>query len=383
MNCVKWFQYVKGRRSSGVLRRVTIVLWLASFATACSLDTEQGSADTNEGPVSQLPSAAEEVRLNSPLSDALGTVVGPFSLSDPQLRAQRLSDEQAAIEDRIVECMAQHGFDYRPQTAPLVGVPSDDGLPYLSDEWIGTFGFGVSTLWFAQSDLPPGLRGRSSAQRPLDPNEQIRGSLGESELEEYMRALDGDPVILLDATEEDFAEFQNQPPDGCRQQAAMQIRSDSAAFVAQFGEDLADLERRFNADPRVVDYDRLVSACVAASGYSWQQGENPRARFEPMVQELIGASGDDPFAEAGLDPSTMSQDEIEQFLRGLTTLGPDKLEQLAQVQSLEIELATTVQRCGGGALVREHALGRIREEFEMAFLAEHHEPLVAAGLLAG
>ena len=83
----------------------------------------------------------------------------------------------------------------------------------------------------------------------------------------------------------------------------------------------------------------------------------------------------DPFE--GLDPATLSEEEIDEILSGfdqVPTLGAEQLLLLAEIQERELELAADVLECepqffiGGG---QSEVFFEVLAEYEQAFLDEN------------
>ena len=153
-------------------------------------------------------------------------------------------------------------------------------------------------------------------------------------------------------------------------------------FYETFGDQLDDLFLQVEADPRIVAATTEISACVADRGLVFDGDmSSVYERFSQRVSQIGGGNpfGEDPFAEAGLDPETMTEDEINDFFENL---GPPRLSAedaalLGEIQAEEIELALAVNDCGGGPRDMNGLFNEVRIEIEREFLANNAEALEA------
>lgn len=358
-----------------------------------AVGSDTSAADDNDDEaVTQASGSADE--FVSPLADFLGRDFGNFE--DNEAEFARL---QAEAETLTAQCMAELGFEYTPQDiSDLVFFSPDqtvNGLERDSDEWIEIYGFGITTEWFPQSVVGPDLLGFPDETFPggpespgefQDPNQEYIDSLSPTAQEAYFQALHGtfpdfDPTLSEEEQEEVFANFE---PGGCSFESQQEVFSggfDDQAFFEAFGDQLDDLFQQVEAHPRIVEVMSGVSECVADRGLTFSgQMDDVFDRFFEQVSMIgnVGPFGEgDPFVEAGLDPETMTEEEINDFLANLEPpmLSPEDQATLARLQAEEIELAVAINECGGGPRDTDALFNEVRIEIELEFLETNAEAL--------
>ena len=369
-----------------------LLLALAMLSTACgsSTSTTETSSTGNDGAASSQddgPTSFEDLEYRSPIAEFLGA---DFTSSE---NSQAEFDEMQREAERVTaQCMAELGFEYFPRGDSSIMVFNEDTeeLPYFSPAWVEKFGFGVTTQWFPQSMVGSDLlgfpdEGFSGPEQDMeeDPNTQYMMSLSEGEREAYQEALYGlPPDFGPEGPDEDFA-FE---PSGCQfagfEEASGQGPGGGIEFYRTFSDELDALQDRIEADPRVQQFKREIAACASAAGRNWVDEQDFRDQMERAMRDIGPDFDSDPFAEAGLDPETMTEREINEFFSQINLLGPEDAARLGQLQAEEIALAKVVVGCGGGPLNREALMGEVRVEYEQEFIdnnAAALEPFKADG----
>lgn len=350
----------------------TSVLWLAG-ACGSENDTTQSAASNGE----------------SPLADSLGLPSWNFNEEESEARYAEAQRQRQAL---IATCMKARGFEYTPvdysQFVSFSSVDSENERG--SDEWIAKHGFGISTQQFAQSSVGPDLVGFDD-ERPgpmmtdlqTDPNQEYVESLSESDRDAYYAALHGSmPTLAPDDPDfEDSMEDFFANSDACNMVA--QRESDlfdiekMRRIEDEFGDELDELYDRLESHPKIVAHNKEVSSCVAEAGLSFTSMEQAREQINSKLNAIDNnrSFGRDPFAEAGLDPEKMSQDQIDEFFREMQRLSPQSRAALADIQAEEIALAKAVSSCGGGEGDTRALYDEVRLELENDFVARNADRL--------
>ncbi|MFV0523856.1 MAG: hypothetical protein ACK5RL_05090 [Acidimicrobiales bacterium] len=270
---------------------------------------------------------------------------------------QRYLEEERNRQEFIRQCMAEQGFEYVPVDPPE---PSSSGteLDWGTREWTETYGFGLSTLMFTQESVGPDLVGvdfGTVLAEPPDPNQEAMDQMDESERAAYQDALYGGGLTYDESmTDEELqAEADTDPAGlGCEGRAYSEATSSNEEqFYTDFGDELDDLYQRVESDPRIVEAQTEVDACVGERGLDYTSEEEFTTAVLPELAEM-GTSSE----------STDAFDE--------PILSDADREKLAGIQADEIELALAVEDCGGGRTM----MGLAREvsaEYEQEFLDEH------------
>ncbi len=350
------------------------------------------SACSGSAPNSADGEATQTTEFKSPLFEFLGI--------DPNLTNADNQAKQAQIErvtqEKIAACMRAEGFDYTPTSSGPVQAfsPGDeDGLEWGSKAWAEKYGFGVSTQLYAQEDVGPDLVGHNfgsffpSDGTQKDPNEAYAESLPEGDQLAYYAALYGNatgPEFDPSLSEEENATLMNEylsqdyEPTGCAgtayDQAASELDGGFEKFYEEFGDQLEELEQRFEADPRVVQVRAKIAACVADKGYNYTNEEAAYEDLQDRVSDIAGGIGggiviaqDQNLTDEEYDASALDQFKLKDKDR----------EKLKAAQEYEIGLALAVVDCSGGSLSPENTpeLNNVRVEFEQEFLDTNRDAL--------
>ncbi len=354
-----------------------------------------GGSDTSE------TAAGDDavVEFVSPIGEFLGWDQGADF--DQEAAQAEYAQQEREAQESIASCMVAEGFEYIPVDTSAQEFTFEDqfdGLEWGSDEWTATYGFGVSTQQFSQTQVGPDLVGHTwndggpGNDQPTDPNQAYVDSLGENERNAYYNALYGtDQGIEWDETltdEENQAivddYYENEyAPTGCEPVAYEEIYSSGEdqkefeAFDEAFGDYWTELDERMESHPEVIAYRSEVRTCVEDRGVEYLE-EQEAWEFFTAELEAAGlgweATGD-PFE--GLDTSDFSDEDFDRIYQEFEnqTLPADKLAALAEIQAAEISVAVAISECGGGWQTEMTALGPIRVELEEEFLTANADQL--------
>jgi len=357
-----------------------LLIVFALLAAACAgSDATAVSATSDDGG----PQSMEDIEFTSPIGEFLG-----FDFSNNDDMEVQFAEMEREAGRITAACMLEKGFEYTPaDRASFTSFgPGGSDIPYFSDEWVDTYGFGITTQRFPQSSVGE-LAGYPDEDFGgpdddfVDPNQAYLDTLSDGEREAYEEALWGTPPDFGPAGPSEDFEFE---PSGCQNEAFEQAFSQGPggnfeAFFEAFGDELEAMEERAMAHPDVIAFNDNVSECARDKGMTWVDENQLRERFEPRLNALqpngFGPGSGDPFEAAGVNPEEMSERELEEFFRDLNRLPPDKIDDLAALQAEELALARVVVDCGGGPLNEQIMMGEIRVEFEQEFLDRNADAL--------
>jgi len=361
------------RRVLGRLGIVAIALTL--LASACADDSSETTAEA----------AA------SPLADFLGQ--GDF-FSDPEAAQAQWAEEERERQDIIASCMQAQGFEYTPVDYSQFASFEQDLEDYGSDEWVAEWGFGITTQRFSQQQVGPNLKGwedqgfEDEAQEFVDPNQDYIEGLSQEEQDAYYEALYGGDNFFPEvdesmSEEEQEAIFEDLTwePQGCEGEAFGEDAGFS--FYQDFEDELQDMEKRFEADPRVAERRQEVTSCVADKGLIFTDMDSIYERFEEEIQAMDPyANGDFAEPDFGIseeEMAQMSEEELDEFFNDFEFVEPELSDEdkakLGELQTEEIELAVAVNECGGGFEQEYGQLADIRAEYEQDFLDTYADQL--------
>lgn len=368
-----------------VLGRIAFVLVLCLITAACTLrGTSTGATDSPAAGSGEIAAAqateptvataatpntqvvvTEDSSATSPPDDAT-SVTGLESPLAPFV-PYPWHDEQAALvfslereheRNRItVECMQELGFEYVPVASP----GGEIDLTRFSPEWAERYGFGVSTLHFAQSHVGSDLLGYPDDHlngELADPNLDHLAGLGPEEYVAWTTALSGSGFV--------------EGSGGCTGEAFARTEQANAVF-AEFNEELWALEDQIQADPRTLAYHEQVDACVAEAGFDWDNSQEPFYYFADRLQDLGPDASELPI----VDWDALTDAEVEALVATMYALSDQDRAILAEIQAEEVELAAVVAGCGGTQELENEALRAIRFEHEQQFVDQHADRLAA------
>jgi hypothetical protein len=273
--------------------------------------------------------------------------------------------QQREFENLVQRCMQDEGFEY----VPYVVDPSDWDHPFEDayalppDEFAEQYGYGISTLYMAESDMPD------------DPNEEIRRGLSQQALAEYERALYGD----MAGQESSEGEEWTPPPledRGCYDKASAQvwgdpyedegnIRDPHQEFEALM-DDLWSIHERFMSDPRMEEPTENWRDCMAEAGHPFEALGEPEQEIWRRMDEL-----------QGLDEYMEIDEEAAGESGGATPVPFEPKEinpaDLEELQEYELAVAGADFRCK-----EEHyndIAEQVQYDVEEQFVEEHREEL--------
>ncbi len=300
-------------------------------------------------------------------------------LGDEGYGAERSLEARARLVEReriqqalIVDCMAAAGFDYVPVDPAAggvlggtlgTGVPGqefDDG----SADWAARWGFGYTTTRFAQQEVGDDLIGhRRGAEQSgaTDPNLAVAAGLLPEELEAWFAALYGDQSSGFEV-------------GGCLGEAVVATEAVALGFYDEFGARLDELYASVEADPRIIEAEAAVTACVAEQGLVHRSAEDTFGEFDRELRIVLEEAVHPADGMSDVELARLSAAEVDELLRRPRTFSPQGRALLARLQAEEIDLALAVNRCGGG-----QALAALRSvvtaEYEEAFVTANAEML--------
>ncbi|MFV0259530.1 MAG: hypothetical protein ACK5PP_13925 [Acidimicrobiales bacterium] len=333
-------------------------------------------------------SASDGEETSSPLAEYLG--LGDVGSDEGQAQFVAMERER---QEFVKECMAEQGFEYTPlDPSEYMGTASMGDIEYGTTEWVETYGFGITTLRFTSEQVGPDLIGvdLSALTSPeANPNLAAMDAMSDSEQEAYQEALYGEALDFDESmTDEEMAEdMDNMDFSAMGCEGRSYTEADGAGlneFFLEFQDELADLEERITSDPRIVEAQNEVSACVAEQGLTYDSEE----AFADAVEPELSTMGQEPAAAAVDGAGATAEDPADgtEPAEGAGGAGSDVMEmpeltdtekaRLGELQTQEIELALAIEDCGGGTKLDELRT-EVSAEYEQEFLDEHADELEA------
>ncbi len=315
----------------------------------------------------------------SPIQQFLGEdgFVG-FGNDDELAQLERQAEEQ------IVACMKAEGFEYIPADHGISqAISGDEDLPYGSRAWTEVYGFGVTTQRFPESSVSPEAVGFPDEMigdysEEDDPNAAYLDSLSDSEREAYNAALWGDDIMFEEPPDEESSEvttMDEYEPSGCQAIAYEEAfgGGGGGGFYEAFGDEIQELYERMESDPRVTEAEQDIEACVSEQGLDYLSATDAWEYFEPKLQAF------DQGPPEGSEDWTEDEWIEWQEAQGPTGVGPaltdEQKNELAELQTEEIEMALAAYDCGGSMVAMASLYQEVLTEYETEFLDTHADEI--------
>lgn len=281
---------------------------------------------------------------------------------DPDNAEEQYRNQEQQAQEMIADCMAAEGFEYVPYVQNTD--ESFSGGADTAEEYAELYGFGVthdllSLETYDENEVPPELVD--------DPNYAIQEGLSDEERDAYNSALYGDqPDIDFESMTEDEIDeyFQSWDPGGCQNEAYESVfdAEGSQAFYDQFGDEMQSIYERAQEDPRIADLEANWSACMAESGYDFENQQDATIFIARRLEE-IGAIQDlevDPngngwgYGSEGIEP------------------GSEMYKAAKKILDEEIEIAVASVACQTDT---EDVYQQVYSEYEQDFIEQHRAEL--------
>jgi len=261
----------------------------------------------------------------------------------------RSGADVSVVEEAIVKCMLERGFEYLPAPAPITlrnYAPVDEGLS--AREYAAEFGFGISTGYQLTTVRPTNAMlddwGIIVNRRT---NNDVLDELSVTEAQEWRFAIDG----VFDGTD---------VIPGCRE-----IANDDALVVRanddEFDRALQAYEEQFESDQRVIEVRRQVTQCFAEAGFDYSRIEEAHdAHQAEYVAFLQQVKVENPGAVIDLSDGTGST-----LIQLNPQLDERQADVLAALQEAERAAALVADHCGAEG---EAQLAEVRLELDAQFI---------------
>jgi len=344
--------------------------------TASDLRDEPDEAMSTEGTTNDV--------YVSPIGEALG-------VAQDEIAAGRDTYVKNA-EELVRKCMAEAGFDYTPVTPGFDQQQRQEQLQAtLSPErFTAQYGFGIATLFELNFE---GQGVIDFANERFGPAPSVQRSSGEQAA--YEMALNGQTTQGLSAEEAQDQLFGDAGGFGalegsCRDVGYSTAENPGAVYDGLFsllGTEMEALFDRVDNDPRIREANAEWQACMAASGYSYED------RFE-IFDELFASSNElaNQFLSSPQVLTALGQAQQEGFVSMDTDARAAFLEDIGALQGFswvpevqaahdelvdfELRVAADSQDC-----LDEDLFLQVQSELETEFVEQHADQLalIAAG----
>ena len=306
----------------------------------------------------------------SPLADLMG-----WSDFDPvEQRRQSL-----AIEEAVVACMREEGFEYQPQDFDSQfdsgGGEEDFALMQDSPEAYGEkYGYGVVRNYELYEEAYIGEEGGFGGPSYEDPNEDYLNSLSDGERDAYYEVLYGPPQDepAYDETDPEGTQVMYAPPleeQGCQGKAQLDVVGDDPTNDPEIQEALNDVFTAQQDDPRLEtaendwldcmgdvtsDYDLPDGMALDGVGSMYQIVESLKAAA--MGQEMVPLDPETGMPIGDVDETEMYSSFQNEDGTGYAMLGEQKIipeDALERLRADELALWATDWECQKDADIQD------------------------------
>ncbi len=325
--------------------------------------------------------------VSSPIAEFLG--MDEFADPNTEAGRARIIEIQREINELVVACMAQQGFDYvppNPDDTISFAAGSADGLEYGSAEYTARYGFGATTQYWSQTTVGPDLVGYDEiVADDIDPNAAYLDGLTDPERAAFEAALHGDgPEYPWDPSlsdDENLAQAQefylDRAPSGCMEEAqANSPYANLGAFYTEFGDELYDLSEQVTNDPRLVAQLDEIEQCVIAKGLEFVAPDDAFQHWNTQLNDIAEQHVTSPAAElTQSELDAMTPDELDDLFAAPETMDDEGKAKLAVLQAEEIAIAVATDDCGGSQAELSSLYAEVNAEYEQRFLDENADRL--------
>ncbi|MCY3540092.1 MAG: hypothetical protein OXH10_09605 [bacterium] len=354
-------------------------LVVALLAAACGGGGDEGNGSTDTAPVTENGEAAsvanqidngegseEEEEEPDSLSDYIG-----FDFDDPDASAAFAADLERQVQESIVSCMAQEGFEYIPVATPGLGA----NFAFNEEEFARESGFGITTWYGQEQDV------LTEEENFVDPNLEITESLSESELEAYKQVLHGGfDEGSLGSENGEVNIVDSFTGRGCWGQAFDEVYGAQFRVFEELAPQFEDLTQRVEADPRYLEANEDWSECMADRGHTYSSQDAMYEEifdyFQGQLDEITGDGGFvDPFVGMSEEEiETLTVEEMENLFDQASQEARADIDQdaLEALQQEEIDLAVAAFECGEDL---DDLLQELYREYEADFVRDNRDVL--------
>jgi len=313
---------------------------------------EAGSSESDDSP-SQVEQGATSMAASSP--------IGAFFSDDGGFEAA-IAEYTVRVEEAIVVCMAEQGFEFARSDNNTNNEIADRQNDLTAREWTTEYGFGISTSF------------DSIAQNQAsNPNAEILFSLSEAERELWVSTLSGGD--LGDITD-GGGQGDDAPPleeQGCIGQALIETGGqDAIEGLQEFGEIYQEGEEALFERREMVDAISAWSRCMSEAGFAdYGSLDDPEDEIAEKFNTVIAPM------DAALDQLT--EEEGQALISGesldIADLPDLDVSALRELQAEEIELALVDLDCY--ELEVQATYEPLRDDFENGLITDYGDTLDA------
>ena len=261
--------------------------------------------------------------------------------------------KQTRVEELVQRCMKRAGFEYIP-VDPNASAAAVIGTAGLSDgEYRKQYGYGISTIFEKVVAVA------QTAGSSVDPNAAIRSRLGAAGIAAYDKALTGANADVSVFGAVDAAKVGDLTGlGGCVKEGTLAVFGDANVTAALAK--IEDVDKRAEADPRLVAAKDLWSKCMKDAGFDYPNPDAVDGVIKDKLASIVGAGAVKSLGEGGnFNPAGFSPSNLPPY---------DKAA-LAKLQAEELTTAQTDLACETKYVKDIEA--KVKDEYQKKFASEN------------
>ena len=261
--------------------------------------------------------------------------------------------KQTKVEELVSSCMKRSGFEYIPvdPTASATAVVGTTGLS--DDEYRKQYGYGISTIFEKV------VAAAQSTASSVDPNAAIRTKLDAAGAAAYDKALTGGNADVSVFGAVDAAKAGDLSGlGGCVKEGTVGVFGDANVTAAL--SKIEELDKRTEADPRLVAAKALWAKCMKDAGFDYSDPNAVDGVIQDKLAAIVGAGAAKSLGEGGkFNPAAFSPSNLPPY---------DKAA-LAKLQAEELSTAQTDLACEVKYVKEIDA--KVKDEYQKKFASEN------------
>lgn len=324
---------------------------LAGIAAAALALTLTGCAGAAGGELTY-----EDSPLGQYFSSAYG---GDLSQEEQQ---KMWEEQQRAQEELMAECMAEQGFEYKPnvQTGGMISSGDDIEWEPEKKDWVEKYGYGIVNSPFTES-----MGDGSTEEEYVDPNQEYVESLSESEQTAYYETAYGVPPEEDELGDDASYEY-NWEDAGCQGWAQHEQQGEDPWQSDEFADLRTKMQELWNSTQEAPEYKELNAAWASCMDEGGEPGFSAQADAQQSISDEQNALYE---AASGGEATEVDPESLE-------AVDPMTSPEMKALGEREIELALVDLDCRTKTSYTAESL-KIQFALEEKFIAENKADLEA------
>lgn len=305
------------------------------------------------------PSADELSYEDSPLGQYLSSAYGG-DLSEEE-QQKKWEEQQRAQEELMAECMAEQGFEYKPNVQNAGTSISGEDIEWEPEkkEWVEKYGYGIVNSPYSEN------ADEGSAEEYVDPNQEYIESLSESEQTAYYETAYGVPPEEDELAEDGSFEY-NWEDAGCQGWAQHEQQGEDPWQADEFADLRKKMEKLWSSTQESPEFKELNAAWSSCMDDGGEPGFSAQMDAQQSIADESSKIYDEAYGDGSTEVDTESPDFVD----------PSSSPEMKALGEREIELALVDLECRTKTSYTAESL-KIQFALEEKFIAENKADLEA------